>query len=191
MTPTLPPSRSRQLFEIADPQAGYFTAAQALALGYSYPQQHHHVQQGTWQRVGHGLFRLTAYPLTPHEQLARLTLWSRDNTGAAQAVVSHDTALALHALSDLLPERLHLTVPPGFRKPAPIGVVLHRGQVAPGERRTEHGFQVTTVVRTLRDVATDGLEVDLLTQAVDTALQRGEISRAQAATVRELARRAQ
>lgn len=34
--------RFRELSALAEAQAGYFTAAQALKLGYSYPAQHHH-----------------------------------------------------------------------------------------------------------------------------------------------------
>lgn len=129
----------------------------------------------------------TAYPITPHEHLAQLTLWSRNRSGDAQATVSPDTALAFHGLSDLLREHLHLTVLPGFRKAPPPSVVLHRGQIAPDDRRTEHGFQATTVAHTLHDVTISGLDSGLLTQAVDTAVQRGEISHAQSQTVWTLA----
>ena len=60
--------------------------------------------------------------------MVRLTLWSRDrNDDVPQAVVSHESALILHGLTDLFPNRTHLTVPPGFRKKAPPLVVLHKG----------------------------------------------------------------
>jgi predicted transcriptional regulator of viral defense system len=42
-------------------------------------------------------------------------------------VYSHQTALSLFDLSDLMPSRLHMTVPPGFRRSAPIpgAIILH------------------------------------------------------------------
>lgn len=176
--------RAQRLFELADAQAGYFTAQQALEVGYSYPIQHYHQRVGHWQRAGHGLYRLAAYPITEHEQLAQLTLWSRNRAGEAQAVVSHDTALSLHAVSDLLPEQLHLTVPPGFRKRPPAGVVLHVGTFRPEEVEARHGFQVTTLERTLLDLAQEGRHTDLLEQAVEVAAAQGAISGATAARLR-------
>lgn len=174
-------ARAHELYALADSQAGHFTAAQAMGLGYRYPTQHHHVRQGSWQRVGHGMFRLASYPITPHEHLARLSLWSRDRQGHAQAVVSHHTALAFHGLSDLLPDTVHLTVPPIFRKPPPPGVVLHRGEVTDEERQTEHGFQVTTVLRTLRNVG----DSEFVEQAVQGAPEQGRISPAQRARLEQ------
>jgi len=35
-----------QLRRLAATQSGYFSAAQALELGYSYPQQSYHTKQG-------------------------------------------------------------------------------------------------------------------------------------------------
>ena len=149
-TPTT--ERADHLFQLADQQAGYFTAQQARALGYDYPAQHYHLKRGHWQRVGHGLYRLGRYPLGEHEQLAAMTLWSRDRAGTPQAVVSHHTALGLHGLGDLLPDDLHLSVPPGFRKTPPPGVVLHRATWQGTETQMRHGFVLTDVRRTLTDL---------------------------------------
>jgi len=114
-------TRADQLFELADGQVGYFTQRQAAELGYSRPLQHHHRQTGEWLHVGWGLYRLRHYPVTPDEELVRLSLWSRNQRGEVQAAVSCETALRLYDLSDLAPARLHLTVPPGFpvRRPSP------------------------------------------------------------------------
>ncbi len=115
--------RKQELFTLADQQVGYFTAGQARALGYSDRLMHHHKTQGNWLEVGWGLYRLRDYPATAEEDLMRLYLWSRDKQGRPQAVVSHDTALGLYELSDLMPSRYHLSVPPGFRKIPPPEVV--------------------------------------------------------------------
>ena len=44
-------SNRRLLYEIADSQGGYFTAQQALQVGYAYSQQHFHRQSGAWEQV--------------------------------------------------------------------------------------------------------------------------------------------
>lgn len=177
--------RFQELSALADAQAGYFTAAQALALGYGYPVQSHHTSQGSWQRTRHGLFRLSTYPLSRYEHLAELSLWSRNRQGTPQAVVSHHTALAFHELSDLLPEQIHLSVPRGFRKAAPNGVILHTSAIPADQRQNEHGFQVTSVLRTLQDAASTDLSPELLEQAITQAKERGLISPSQAERLRQ------
>src|SRR4051812_33776754 len=116
----------RQLFAVAVAQGGYFTAKQAGAAGYGYPHLQYHVSCGNFVRVGHGLYRLPNLPPAEHDDLIRLTLWSRNRADEPQAVVSHESALALYELSELLPTHTHVTVPPSFRKQAPQGCVLHK-----------------------------------------------------------------
>ena len=92
-------------------------------------------------------------PPSEHDDLVRLALWSRDRADVPQAVASHDTALALHGLGELLPVRTHLTVPPAFRKEPPSGVMLHRARLGPADVMEREGFTVTTPLPTLVDVA--------------------------------------
>lgn len=99
--------RADRLFETADRQAGYFTASQAREAGYDYRLQHYHRERGNWIPAGHGLYRLRQYPTVEDEELARLSLWSRNRSGKPQAVVSHETVLRLHDLTDLMPAAIH------------------------------------------------------------------------------------
>jgi len=46
-----------------------------------------------------GLSRLPDYPPGEREDLIRWSLWSHNRQGFSQAVVSHETALAVHELS--------------------------------------------------------------------------------------------
>jgi predicted transcriptional regulator of viral defense system len=179
VTESLQPHQQRQqaLFEVADAQSGYFTAQQARQAGYSQQSQAYSARVGNWQRVRWGLYRLPQYPATPHEQYAELSLWSRTQGGEPQAVIGFETALALHELSDLMPERIHLIVPKSFRKPPPPGVVLHPGTVAQNERQAASGFQLTTPLRTLTDLADTPLSPEHLGQALQQALERGLIRR--------------
>src|ERR1700730_5411140 len=109
---------ARTLFSRALEQGGYFTAKQAREVGYAYPHIEYHESTGNFERVGHGLYRLTSLPPGEHDHLVRFSLWSRDRADRPQAVVSHDSALVLHELSELLPGKVPLTVPGTFRKEA-------------------------------------------------------------------------
>jgi predicted transcriptional regulator of viral defense system len=169
--------RKAELFKLADQQAGYFTAAQARALGYSDRIQHYHKHQGNWLEAGWGLYRLRDYPHSEHQDLVRLSLWSRSKKGQPQAVVSYDTALRLYQLSDWMPSQYHLTVPPGFRKKPPAGVVLHKNRLEPSDLEDHGLYRITTPLRTLLDLAADGFSLEHLEVALQQALNRGLIRR--------------
>ena len=62
----------RQLFAVATEQRGYFTAAQAVELGYSHQAQAHHVKVGNWLRVDRGIFRLTDWVARPAGRIRAL-----------------------------------------------------------------------------------------------------------------------
>src|SRR4051794_40763953 len=98
---------ARALFSIALEQGGYFTAKQAREAGYGYPHLDYHTSTGNFERVDHGLYRLASIPPGENDEFMRLTLWSRNQRDEPQAVVSHDTALVLHELSELLPAKVH------------------------------------------------------------------------------------
>jgi len=170
--------RAERLFEVADRQAGYFTARQAREVGYGYRLQHYHRERGHWIPAGHGLFRMSRYPEGEDEDLARLYLWSRNREGEPQAVVSHETALRLHGLSDLIPEKTRLSVPKGFRKRPPKGVVLHKSDLSRADAEDRNGFRVTTPLRTVLDIARSReVSPEHLESAVRDAVARGLVRR--------------
>lgn len=169
--------KERSLFELADRQAGYFTAAQAIDPGYSYRAQSHHKSPGNWLDEGWGIFRLRDYPYSDDEEFTRLSLWSRDRQGRPQAVVSYDSALQLYELTDLPPAKIHLSVPGTFRKAAPEGVVLHKASFEDGEVRDRGGYRVTSPLRMLLDIAVGHVSPEHVEQAVSEALERGLVRR--------------
>jgi predicted transcriptional regulator of viral defense system len=164
---------ARSLRATAQTQGGYFTAKQAKYSGYDYPHLEYHLSTGAFERVGHGLYRLADVPVMENDDLIRLSLWSRNRADEPQAVVSHESALVLHDLAELLPDEVHLTVPPGFRKEPPRGCVLHRAALSPDEIEERVGFCVTTPLRTLLDVAAGTTSQEQLEKAVEEALARG------------------
>jgi predicted transcriptional regulator of viral defense system len=161
----------RQLEALAFNQAGYFTAAQASEIGYSYQAQKYHVDSGNWVRVDRGLFRLPSWPSTPEDQYVVWTLWS-----GGRGVISHESALQVHGLSDVDPAQIHLTVPHGFRATDPI-VETHVAELSPTDVEARNAWSVTSPMRTLVDVASGGLSQEHIDQAVAEALDRGIITR--------------
>jgi predicted transcriptional regulator of viral defense system len=117
-------------------------------------------------------------PPSPQDDLIRLSLWSRDRFGVPQAVVSGPSALAVYELSDLIPSKVHLTVPPTFRKAAPKGAVLQRARLAPQDVIEHEGYSVTSPLRTLLDVAAEGaVSTEQLVRAAADALEAGLVRR--------------
>jgi predicted transcriptional regulator of viral defense system len=172
------PLENRQaLYEIASSQGGYFTSAQALTAGYGYSQQSYHVHRGAWQKIEHGIFRLQDYPPSEREDLIRITLWSHNQKGKPQAVVSHETALAIYDLSDVMPQKIHLTVPPTFRRVSPSYCVLHKSWLAPEDIKLREGYTITTPLRTLLDAAESPLSQEHLNRAVQDAIMLGLVRR--------------
>jgi predicted transcriptional regulator of viral defense system len=163
------------LMAVAAQQGGYFTARQAIAAGYAYPRQHYHVQIGDWERVERGVFRLYDYPQPERGDLITLSLLSHDRTGQPQAVVSHDTALVVHDIGDVNPARVHLTVPPGFRRQLSPHVALHRAVLSNADWEERDGFRVTTPLRTLLDIASSPASWPYLDSGVRDALRRGMV----------------
>ena len=113
------------------------------------------------------------------KRLVIYSLWSRNLAGEPQGVYSHQTALAIHELSDANPAKIHITVPPAFRRSASIPklLVLHRAVLAKRDIEQRQGFAVTRALRTIADVAgAQSTSRDLVVQALAEARQRGIIT---------------
>ncbi len=172
-----------RLFETAAGQAGLFTTQQAAEAGYSPQLLVHHVRAGRVARVRRGVYRVVHFPAGEHEDLVAIWLWSEQ-----AGVFSHETALALHDLSDALPARVHLTVPGDWgrrRLRAPEGVVVHCADVAREDRAWVGPVPTTGPRRTLEDCARDALSPELLQQAARQALRRGLVGKDDLAAVEE------
>lgn len=155
------------LFHIAEAQAGYFSAAQARSAGFTFSLLAYHVRSGLFERILRGVYRLKRFPAAPHEDLFVACL-----RVGPHAVVSHDSALALYDLSDLLPAEIHLTAPRTASR-RHRGLRLHTSHLEAGEITQYGGLRVTTVPRTIVDAASRGLADELVIQAIRQALRRG------------------
>jgi predicted transcriptional regulator of viral defense system len=173
-----------QLFAIAQGQRGFFTAKQAEAAGFQRCNHSYHVRAGNWAREGRGIFRLQQFPVSDEADLVLWSLWSRDRSDRPAGVYSHETALRIYDLSDLMPSKLHMTVPKTFRRntPVPGGLVLHRGKLEATEVEERDGYKVTRPIKTMVDLIQTGtLAEDTLRSAFAEAVQRGLITQSEIA----------
>jgi len=173
------PKSHNKLYKIASGQGGYFTAQQAKSAGYYSRLQQYHKEQDHWLAIDRGIFRLRNFPNSNWEDFIHWFLWSRNKQGDPQAVVSHQTAATFHQLADFLSPKIHLTVPAGFRRKAPEGLILHKGTLQPEDIELQEGFQVTKPFRTLQDLQSSLAEPDQVLQAIEDAAKRGLIRRDQ------------
>jgi predicted transcriptional regulator of viral defense system len=160
------------LFDIASGQGGYFTAEQARAYGYSWALLSHHVKSGRFLRVRRGLYRYRDYPSSPREDV--LAAWLA--LGKETAVVSHDSALDLLELSDVIPDAAHLSVPRSRRNlPSMRGVKIHTTArpFGPSDLTYRDGMVITSATRTILDAAEAATAPDQIELAVVQAIERG------------------
>lgn len=161
----------RKLYEIAEQQAGYFTAAQAQAAGFSRPLLSHYAKAGRFDRIRHAIYRLSQFPGSPYEDL--FVAWLR--TGP-DSVISHESALTVYELSDVLPSEVHVIVPRTASRRRK-GVRLHTNRLGSDEVTKRAGLPITTVPRTIADAIASGLAQEQVGRAIREALQRGLTTR--------------
>jgi predicted transcriptional regulator of viral defense system len=162
-----------RLYVLAEGRAGYVTARDAAEAGIVRSTLSHHARPGgRLVHVARGLYRLRDFPTSPHEHI--VAGWLR-TPPSSDAVVSHESALELDDLSDVIADEVHVTVPRAQRRKPIGGVVIHPTTfpVTKRQRREVLGMPVTTADRTIIDV----LRVTGLTEQIETAsaeaLRRG------------------
>src|SRR6202021_2639760 len=169
---------ARQLHEIAQSQQGLFTTKQAIRSRFAEKTHSYHVNAGNWIREHRGIYRLADFPAPERPDLMLWYLWSQNRQEVPEGTYSHDTALSLHELSDIMPSKLHMPVPREFRRNSRIPeiMVLHRAHLDTGEVQEMHGIRVTRPLRTIVDLLRSGhVDRSQLKLAVDEAIRRGLI----------------
>lgn len=135
------------LYDLAEPQGGHFTTRQAAEAGISTRLLTHYSRAGDLERIAHGVYRLIRYPVHRFGDMIAACLWAGDDSA-----VSHDSALAVYGLGGAMPAIIHLTVPRQFRGRRP-GVIVHHGTLDAAEVTVWEDVPVTTVERSIVDVA--------------------------------------
>lgn len=167
------------LYQIAEGQGGYFATRQARRAGFSRDQLSYRTKSGQLERIAHGIYRLRRFPASPYEDLFVALL----RTGP-RSVISHESALGVYDLTDALPTQVHVTVPRTASRRRE-GIRLHTKAISASEITSRDGLSVTTVPRTIADVAAAGVAEEFVIQAVHQAIDRGLVGPGELRNARE------
>ncbi len=183
----MPGKAARTIFEIAEDQLGYFTAAQARAAGVKPVTLVKMGQRGTVQRVSWGVYRLPNFPVLPYAQFMAASLWPQARRIGIQGVISHASALSLYDLSDASPAQVHITLPKATRlnRAVPAYLIVHRADLPPTDVQQVHGLPVTTPERSIRDCHAATMGGSVVRGAIDDAEREGWLKPVQAAKLRD------
>lgn len=160
-----------ELLATAAAQHGYFTTAQAAEHGISRRALTWRAQRGSAERIAHGLYRLPHWPIGAGDELYAL------QARAPFGTFSHDTALTLLGLTDIIPSTIHFTIPETARLRPRQGVTLHRSRHGGTTDRTlRDGLWLSTARRALLDAARAGADPDQLVSAARDARERAMLT---------------
>lgn len=178
----MPGAKYGAVFDLAVDHHGYVTVEQARGVDVSPRTLHAMARRGTLEHVSNGVYRVAALPPSPWSEFMEASLWPR----GPQGVISHDSALVLHELSDVNPAKIHVTVPARHRilRAVPPLYVIHRLDLRPDDVESVDGIPVTTPVRTIIDCHNAHLGPTLIRQALDDGVRRGLIRPAEARRLR-------
>lgn len=170
------------LYGIAEDQAGYFTAAQARTAGLHQVRLVQLAQHGDIERVSRGVYRFTRFPLSRLGHYMEAVLWPQVRRPDVVGVISHQSALSIHELSDVSPARIDVTLPTAvrLRREVPKGLVIHFADLPRDVVERVEGVPVTTPARSIRDVHASHLGNALVGQAITDGRRSGVLSNVEA-----------
>lgn len=175
-------TKLERLREVALDQHGFVTTAQAVAEGVSHAELSTMVARDRLERTAHGVYRVPQVAATEFDQYQLAVLW----TGASEACLSHDTALATWEVSDINPDRIHLTVARHRRIRRAGGelYVVHHQDLNARQVTWWQGIPTVSVPTAIAQCITSGVPTYLIRQALDRA---GRTSRLPTADTEQLA----
>lgn len=178
-------TRLNELIAVASEQGGYLTTPQAEAVGVGRRRLADLVRSGDLKREAQGVYAMRHARLRAEVEAALIAWLSVDRTALPwqrnepEAIISHDSAAAIHGLGTIIPQLPEITVRrAGVTRRS--GIHKHIGHVPPEEWEwlsVAEGLRlpVTTPARTIVDLAASGADGDHLQRAVSEALSRGQM----------------
>ncbi|MGN6762208.1 MAG: type IV toxin-antitoxin system AbiEi family antitoxin domain-containing protein [Leifsonia sp.] len=170
------------LWDVATEHYGFVTTRAARELGVRPGELAKLANRHQLRHVAHGVYRFDQLPVTDRDGYMLAVLW----TGADQAALGHETALAVHELCEVNPDQIHLTVPrqKRIRRDGGEGYALHHQDLEPRQIGWWEGIPTVTPATAVDQCIDYGTPHYLLTTAIKTARKRGAITEMEAARLR-------
>ncbi|MDR1712251.1 MAG: hypothetical protein LBR58_10455 [Propionibacteriaceae bacterium] len=169
-----------ELWDVAVEQYGYVTAFDARDLGIPVVELGKLAARRKLERISYGVYRFPEWPVSQNDTSMEAVLWTRDR----RAALSHDTALAVYELSDINPDKTHVTVAPKSRalqrKHIPGAYVIHYQKLADDQIGWWERIPTVTVTTAIEQCIDAHVRPDLILQAISTADGQGRITPKQA-----------
>ena len=144
-TTTSAASADREIAAIALRQHGVIEYRQLIRLGLSPKAIAHRVETGRLHRIHRGVYAVGHAKLSGRGQWMAAVLAAGDD-----AALSHRSAASLWGLPVPASSLIDVTAPKDRRRP---GIAIHEAVLLPDEHTSRDGIPVTTVARTILDLA--------------------------------------
>lgn len=163
-----------ELWDIATTQHGFVTAQQATELEIDKHALQMLVHRGTLTRVAHGVYRFPQYPVGQYDRHTLAVLWTR----APEACLSHETALDAYGVSDVNPNRIHVTVARHrrLRRTGGDDYVVHYEDLAPTQVGWWQEIPTVTPMTAIAQCIAYDTPTYLLRQAIDRGHTQGYLT---------------
>jgi len=178
------PTRSRlnvpsRLAHVTEAQSGYFTRAQAVSQGVADFEIDRAAEYNQIERLDVGVYRLVGAPVDPFDSIR--VAWLRltpavspiDRIMRPTLWVSHRSAAIVHELGDFIADRPQFTATKRLQARLDARVVVRRNGLERGDWVIRHGFAVTSMARTFRDLVADHVDGGHLGRFAQDALAVG------------------
>lgn len=172
----------REVAKIAETQDGLVTTSQAVRVGVPRLSLARLTESGDLERLAHGVYRVRGADEDEYTDLRAVWLAVDPGRTAAERaadldhpiVVSHRSAAAVHGIGNMYADRHELTAP--VRKQSRRSdVIVHRADVPRSDIAVARGMLVTTIERTLADLARTEPELGDVADALADAYRRGAV----------------
>lgn len=163
-----------KLWEFAATQHGYVTIQQAAKLGINKDALIMLAQRGTIDRAAFGVYRLPNFPYTAGDRLMLAVLWTR----APEAALSHETALDMYGISDINPNKYHITVAKGrrLRRAGSEPYVIHYENLEPKQIGWWEEVPIVKPEMAIAQCIDYGTPTHIIRQALERGYQQGRIT---------------
>ncbi len=170
-----------RLIELAADQHGFVRTEDAEEAGIRPDYLRRLAMKGRLERRAQGLYRLTALPVGPLDEYHEAVLAAR-----GEGVVAGDAALALWGLADVNPREIEVVLPAGqrVRRIQDRRFRFRQQRLARDQIDQVDGIPVLAPQAAVEEAITNGLEGNMIEQAIVNARRRELIGELGAARLR-------